>query len=114
MADFRETYLLNTWEMGLDGEEEVPWVVRAAALAWQLPPGGRVKRALMPAAGNDDALLILRRIELNQRSYAWSRAGGKGKEPEPLPLRGERELAEAERHKEESKAPSVAARLGLI
>ena len=113
MADFRETYRLNTWEMDLDTEETTDEVLRAAALAYQLPRGGRVMRALVPTAGNGDELRMLRAIEHDVRGLAWGLGGGRGAEPEPMRLPGEEELELTAMELQASRAPGVAALLGL-
>lgn len=113
MADFRQTYALSTWEMDLATDETTDEVLRAAALAYQLPRDGRVWRSLAPTAQHGADVLLLRRIEHNQRLYAWSRGGGKGEEPAEIELAGERELSERNRRHDESMQPRVAALLGL-
>lgn len=113
MADFRETYLLSTWEMDLATDETTDEVLRVAALAYQLPRDGRVMRRLAPTAGNGATERLLRRIEFNQRCLAWGIGGGKGEEPKPELLDGERERIEETAKVEAAKMSSVAARLGI-
>lgn len=113
MADFRQTYALSTWEMDLATDETTDEVLRAAALAYQLPADSRVMRALVPAAQHGADVLLLRRIEHNQRRQAWAMGGGKGEEPPEIELAGEQELAERAMERAEAMQPQVAAALGL-
>lgn len=113
MADFRETYRLNTWEMDLGTDDTTDEVLRAAALAYQLPRDGRVMRTLVPTAANGPDLQVLRAIEHDVRGLAWGLGGGKGAGPEPMRLPGEEELETAAIELQASRAPGVAALLGL-
>jgi len=91
-------------------------VARAAALARQLPHGGRVWRALAPADSHGPELLMLRRIEHNQRLWHWShtKAAERGEaEPEPILLEGEQELHDAAVEEQRRTAADVAAAFGL-
>lgn len=114
MADFRETYRLNLWELPLDDDDMDGGVLaRTAALAFQLPRTGRTMRRLVPTSGNDMSLQLLRSIEFDARYIIWLLGKCKGKEPDPIDLYGEEELERARARTQASRAPSVAAALGI-
>lgn len=115
LADFQQFYHLNIWDFGLDGDETTPDVLRAAILAYQLPKDSRTWTAIVPALAHDESRQILRRIEYNQRAYAWAQADKKkrGPEPEPMTLSGEDELKEEQARREKKDQESVAEFLGI-
>lgn len=117
MADFMETYGLWLWDLGVDGEETTEGVMRAAALAWQLPRDGRAWREIDPLGVNDMQTLILRQIEHDLRLWMWAHtkdAQNNSNQPEPMLLPGEAELAEAKAEEAQRMAASVASQLGLF
>ena len=102
--------------MGLDSDETHRDVLRAAALATQLPRGSRTIAAMAPAAQNGTAEHLLRRIELNQRAWHWAHTkdGQRGaNRPEAVPLPGEGEQRDMNVEREERKQGRVAEALGL-
>lgn len=102
--------------MGLDGDETTTEVARAAALARQLPHDGRVWRAVAPEASNSDELVMLRRIEHNQRMWHWAHtkdAESKSNEPEPVLLRGEQEAHDRAVEQQERTSRDVASAFGI-
>lgn len=116
LADFQEVYHLNLWSYDLEGADadEVP---RIAALASQLSPMSRTMKKLHPD-NHTLEVQLLRQIELNQRSYAWSQTkdaqnGNTATQPQPMMLPGEEQAHEEAVKREEKVAASVAASLGL-
>lgn len=86
-------------------------MLRAAALAAQLPHEGRVMRTISPATAHSDELRMLRLIEHNQRKWHWAHteAAKRGaEEPQPRLLDGEEELFEAARDEQRKVATEVA------
>lgn len=115
-ADFQQTYHLNAWELGLDGDGEGEDIRRIAALAYQLPRTSRTWIALNPALENGTAEWLLRQIELNQRRWAWAHtkdAKSGSNEPQPITLPGEAELVDAKEQQAEQDALAVAAAFNL-
>ena len=111
LADFQETYSLDLWALGVTGDEETRDVLRAAALTRQLPRTSRTFRAADPAAVNGTVEHLLRRIELNQRQWAWAHtkdAKSGSNEPQPITLPGERESVEAAKERAAADAMAVA------
>lgn len=89
---------------------------RASALAAQLPAEGRVKRAMDPLCAVTVEMAMLRRIEYNQRLYAWAQSdsGRRGTDqPEPVYFDGEQEAAERRAEKEVEESRKTAALFGL-
>lgn len=115
MADFQQYYHLNLWEFGLDGDETTKDVLRAAILAYQLPHDSRVWTAIAPSRAHDESRQLLRRIEYNQRAFAWAQADKtkRGPEPEPMLLNGEEELMEKQAQREKQEQESVAKHFGI-
>lgn len=115
LADFQQFYHLDVGGMGLGSDETHAQVLRAAALARQLPRECRVRRALAPAASHSPELRMLRQMELNQRLWHWAHAkeSERGDEPQPILLDGEAELHEAEVEEQRRTAADVAAAFGL-
>lgn len=111
LADFQETYGLNVWALGVLGDETTANVLRAAALAAQLPHESRTFRVMEPSAQNGTVVRLLRQIELNQRSWAWAHtkdAKNNLNEPQPITLPGEQESVEAAQERAEYDAMAVA------
>ena len=115
MADFLEVYRIDLWGTDWDamgqGEAE-----RLAALAWQLGNRSRTWRALDPILENDTATHLLRKIELNQRAWAWAHtddAKRNANVPVPITLPGEAEHGEEKKRQAEADAASVAAAFGI-
>ena len=103
--------------MGLESEETHRDVLRAAALAVQLPHDSRTVVAMAPAAQNGTVEHLLRRVEHNQRMWHWAhtksaRSGANG--PEQLALPGEAEQHEMEVERNERNALLVADSFGLL
>ena len=118
LADFQETYHLNLWEMGLDGDTDVTpaEVKRAAALAYQLPADSRVKRAIAPEASHSLSVQLMREIEYNQRLWHWANteeAKNKDTAPNRMPLPGEEEAHEKAIERAQKTAIGAAELLGL-
>lgn len=90
-------------------------MLRAAALAYQLPKESRTWVAIVPALAHSESRHLLRRIEYNQRAFAWARADEKkrGPEPEPVTLSGEDELKEEKARREMEEQESVAEFFGI-
>lgn len=91
-------------------------VRRASALAAQLPADSRVKRAIDPLCGVSAELSMLRRIEYNQRVYAWSRSEGAKSgidRPEPVYFDGEEQAVERQAEREVSESKKTAELFGL-
>lgn len=89
---------------------------RLAALAYQLPKGGRTWAKVAPAAANGVDTLLLREIEHNQRLWHWAHtddAKDKGTAPQPITLPGEDEVHESLVEREERNAEDIARKLGL-
>lgn len=111
LADFQQTYGLNAWALGVLGDETTADVLRAAALAAQLPHNSRTFRVMEPSLQNGTIERLLRQIELNQRSWAWAHskdAKNNVNEPQPMTLPGEQESVEAARERAEADAMAVA------
>lgn len=91
-------------------------VAHLAALCAQLPRESRMVRTLAPAGSHSDELLMLRRMELNQRRWHWANTkaaeGGKD-EPQPVLLEGEAEAHEAAVEEQRRAAGDVAAAFGI-
>ena len=116
LADFQETYRIDLWAMGLDGDELTIEVRRAAVLAAQLPRTSRVVRAMVPTAANGTVEQLLRQIELNQRIWSWSHtkdAENKVNQPVPMTLPGEDEAHERKERQAQLDAAAVAAAFNL-
>lgn len=116
LADFQQTYGLNAWALGVLGDETSADVLRAAALAAQLPHSSRTFCAMEPSAANGTVERLLRQIELNQRSWAWAHtkdAKNNVNEPQPLSLPGEIESVEAARERAEVDAMAVASAFNI-
>lgn len=116
LADFQETYRVNLWRLGLDGDETTPVVEWAAALAYQLPHAGRAWRAIDPTLGNSVEAQLLREVELNQRLWSWAHtkdAKTKTNVPVPLPLPGEEERTEDRAERARRDALGIAEAFGL-
>ena len=117
MADFMETYGLWLWDLGVDGEETTEGVMRAAALAWQLPRSSRAWRHVDPLGANDMQTALLRQVEHDLRLWMWAHtkdAKNNVNTPDPIPLPGEAERMEAKFEEAERMASSVASQLGLF
>lgn len=117
MADFMETYGLWLWDLGVDGDETTTEVMRAAALAWQLPHDSRAWTAIDPLGSNDVQTMLLRQLEHDLRMWMWAHtkdAKTNQNQPDPIPLPGEAERMEARVEEAERMAVSVAAQLGLL
>lgn len=109
LADFQQYYGLDLWTLELkDGERDL---ARAAALAFQLPRESRVKRAVDPTGANSPELLMLRRIEFNQRSLFGRNEDGS--EMQPVLLDGESEEMERLERVQRKNAEDVAAAFNL-
>jgi hypothetical protein len=118
LADFQQYYGIDLWWQLYSGLEKLPRldVAHMAALAYQLPPDSRVKRAVDPTGSNSTELQMLRRIEYNQRCYAWSKtkdAEHKRNEPQPVLLAGEREDVERREREQKQAAVDVAEAFNL-
>jgi hypothetical protein len=114
VADFQGEYGLNLYDMGLDGAETTPDVLRAAVLCAQLPPTCRVARAETPDAawGVESQLLRVLEYDLQCVLYALSKRGAK--KPEPLPLPSERAAREIDEGVVERSKAEVDAVLGML
>lgn len=112
LADFQETYRIDLWGVCWDAVGD-DTAAHMAALAFQLPKGGRVWRSIAPAQSHSTEARLLRQLEINQRNLAWSLGGGKGKDPEPIWLDGEEEAHEEAVRAEERKSVRVADGLGI-
>lgn len=94
------------WKLDIWHDRDTRDVTRAAILAAQLPADARVRVAFDPLARLDTADYLLRRIEHNQRLWAYSHtkeAKSGANEPKPIMFDGEqervaREAARAARH----------------
>lgn len=87
-----------------------------AALAYQLPPDGRVWTAVEPTRGNGMTVRLLRLIEYNQRMWHWAHTeDAKNKEtaPEPTLLPGEEAAYERAVANAEDESSKVAEALGI-
>lgn len=116
MADFQQTYGLDLWALGVEAEDTCPRVLRAAALAYQLPRTSRTWVAMDPTNGNQTVEYLLRQMEHNQRMWAWAHskdAKSGANEPDPLPLPGEEERTRDLEQQELRKAADIAALMGL-
>ena len=85
-------------------------------LAAQLPHTSRVVRAMVPTAANGTVEHLLRRIELNQRNWAWAHtkdAERKANQPVPVLLPGEKEVNEDKERQAALDAVAVAAAFNL-
>lgn len=114
LADFQQFYHLDLMALRVDESEYD--LRRASALAAQLPPEGRVKRAIDPMCGVTGELAMLRRIEYNQRLYAWaqSESGRNGiDQPEPVYFDGEQAAVERQAVQEVEESKKTAALFGL-
>lgn len=110
LADFQQYYGLDLWRLNLADEAWRGDLRRAAALAAQLPPEGRVMAAINPVGRHGTEAWLLRQIELDIRSLG---VGEDGKAPEPIWLDGEDEAHEAATERAERDAASLAASFGL-
>lgn len=102
--------------MGVTGDDLTGNVLRAAALAAQLPEDSRTKTARNPVAVNHTETFLLRNIETCLRLWLWAHSeDGKAKVnmPQPLTLPGEEEQHEMAIEQAQAQAASVAAQLGL-
>lgn len=89
---------------------------RIAALAFQLPPDGRVWSAVSPATSHGTVAMLLRRIEHNQRIWHWANtkeAKDKGTAPEPIRLAGEEDAEARSVESMQRDADAVARLIGL-
>lgn len=87
-----------------------------SALAFQLPPDGRVWTAVEPTRGHGMAVRLLRLIEYNQRMWHWAHtedAKNKESAPEPTLLPGEEEAYEQAVESAEDEAAKTAEALGI-
>ena len=113
-ADFQQYYGIDLWQMDTvnDGYD----VRRAAILAAQLPIDARVHVAIDPRASVTLTDVLLRQIELNQRSFAYSfskDAKNGSNAPESIELPGESEAREKAAQKAVDTSKSVADAFGL-
>lgn len=102
--------------MGLWRAETDATVARAAALAYQLPHDGRVYSAIAPAGAHGMDVLLLRQIELNQRTWHWAhseQAKDESTRPEPIMLEGEQEAIDRRVGEQVDAAFDIAEQLGL-
>ena len=75
-----------------------------------------MRRALAPATAHSDELLMLRRMELNQRGWAWAHtkdAESKSNQPQPVLLDGEQDAHDAAVEEQQRVAEDVAAAFGI-
>lgn len=101
------------WARGRADDLEAP---RIAALAYQLPPDGRTRAAMEPVGAYGMDVMLLRRIEHNQRMWAWSHskdAKTGSNEPEQIWLPGEEEYYERKAERDIRTSVTVAAALGI-
>lgn len=117
LADFQEVYHMNLWVLGLGGDSfPTRDLYRIAALAYQLPPTSRVRRAIEPAKAHDQTVRLLRQIEYNQRMWHWAHtkdAKDESTAPEPHLLPGEEEAYERAVAHAEDEAARTAEALGI-
>lgn len=88
----------------------------AAALAYQLPRDSRVKSAVAPEDSYGLDVLLLKKIEHNQRLWHWAHteeSQDEGTRPEPITLPGEEEMRERAEEEARERAAEVAAKLGI-
>jgi len=115
LADFQETYRIDLW--GLDWERlDEDSAAHIAALAYQLAPSSRTRAALSPAASHGLAVELLRRIELNQRTWHWANTDSAKDEataPQQLTLPGEEEMHERMVERETKNAQDIALAFGM-
>lgn len=115
LADFQQYYGMDVWDWtrGRADDLEAP---RIAALAYQLPTDSRTRTAADPVGAYGMDVLLLRRIEHNQRLWAWAHskdAKTGTNEPEQIGLPGEDEHFERRAERELRQSASVAATLGI-
>jgi hypothetical protein len=87
-----------------------------AALAYQLAPSSRTRAALSPAASHGLTVELLRRIELNQRTWHWANtenAKDETSRPQQITLPGEEEAHERLVERETKNAQDVALAFGM-
>ena len=115
LADFQQYYSLDLWEMRLDTDDCTREVLRASALARQLPPESRLKQSLLPDSHSLEVQL-LREIEYNQRLWHWANteeAKKKDTAPQRMLLPGEEDAYENAVADAEREAIRMADRLGI-
>lgn len=110
LADFQQYYGMDLWRLDLSADAPGRHVRRAAILAAQLPPDGRVKRVLDPVGQHSTEAFLLRQIEIDLRSLGGT---SDGEAPEPIWLEGEDEEHERAVEREERNAEAMAASFGL-
>ena len=115
VADFQQYYGLNLLAFELDTDEYTVDVERASILAAQLPPEGRVKRAISPLNAVTQTENLLRNLEYDVRIFMYSMASkeSRGEEPEPYWFDGELEAAERRRKAEAMRSASIADKFNL-
>lgn len=115
-ADFQQYYGIDLFELDVDVDEVTRDVRRASILAAQLPRAARVNVAETPLAEVTRTDYLLRRIELNQREWAYAHTKeaktGAGA-PEPVLFDGELEERNRVRAVEARHSRHVADALGL-
>ena len=102
--------------MGVLGDDVTRDVLRAAALAAQLPQGSRVMAARNPSSVNGTDVQLLRNIEAYLHLWLWAHSkDGKANVnmPQPVTLPGEEEQHQMAIEQAQAQAASVAAQLGL-
>ena len=115
VADFQQYYNLNLLAFELDTDEYTPDVERASILAAQLPPDGRVRRAMSPLGAVTVSENLLRSLEYDVRVFMYSMATKetRGEEPEPWWFDGELEAVERRREAEAQRSVRVADKFDL-
>lgn len=104
------------WTLNIWGDYNTRDVERAAILAAQLPSDARVRVAFDPLARVSMADALLRRVEHNQRLWAYANskdAKSGANEPKPLLFDGEQEHAAREAAREARHSRYVADKFGL-
>lgn len=95
---------------------QAPLAPRLGALARQLAPDSRTRAAIEPLGAYGMDVLLLRRIEHNQRLWSWGHtkdAKTGSNEPEQIWLPGEEEYYERKNERDLRLSVSVAAQLGI-
>lgn len=104
------------WTLNIWSDYNTRDVERAAILAAQLPSDARVRVAFDPLARVSMTDALLRRVEHNQRLWAYANskeAKSGANEPKPLLFDGEQERAQREAAREARHSRYVADKFGL-
>ena len=115
-ADFQQYYGIDMWTLNIWHDNNTRDVERAAILAAQLPSDSRTRVAFDPFSRVSVSDALLRRIEHNQRLWAYSHskeAKSGANEPKPLLFDGEQERVEREAARAARHSRYVAERFGL-